>query len=475
MIEASPRRMAGAVVLLLAVLHSACDSQIVYRDRNAMVDPVTGAGEFLGYSSVESQRTLCGNCHIGKQKEWQETGHARAWSTLQHSGAAQALCEACHSVSSLGNLVTAQSVGWVGTRNARYRDVQCESCHGPGLTHVLNPDARGTKPLAPLAVGTDLTRGCGQCHSGVHRPFAEEWSTSKHARVVGSRSTNVNCIGCHEAKGVLQAWGVKSTFLEETTPGDPMAITCAVCHDPHDSRHRGQLRFPTDVPSVEQNLCMKCHHRRGTPDLAASGAGPHSPEGPLLLGDAGWYPPNFEFPAGALVGSHGSDRNTRLCATCHVTNYQISDALTGSFAFRATGHSFQAIPCVDGAGVPTGARDCDVTQRSFRSCTDGCHTTESSARTVYTVVGVRIDRLAAEVSGLLARIPASEFSTTDNRYTTAEGARFNMQLAQKRGSIVHNPFLVEALLLASIRQIEIDYGLRPAAMLSLDAELTPNR
>jgi hypothetical protein len=57
-------------------------------------------------------------------------------------------------VSSLGNQVTQPSVGWVGTQNARYQDVQCESCHGPGLVHVTNPDAPGTKPLAPIAVGT---------------------------------------------------------------------------------------------------------------------------------------------------------------------------------------------------------------------------------------------------------------------------------------------------------------------------------
>jgi hypothetical protein len=88
---------------------------------------------------------------------------------------------------------------------------------------------------------------------------------------------------------------------------------------------------------------------------------------------------------------------------------------------------------------------------------------------------MRIKRLTDEVAGLLPRIAASEFSTTDNRYTTAEGARFNMQLGQKKGSVAHNPFLVEALLIASIKQIEIDYGIRPAAVVSLQPELTPHR
>jgi predicted CXXCH cytochrome family protein len=466
------RNTARSLLLLVLTVALGCEAQISYRDPALYEQPPAGAGEFLGYSTVANKRTVCGNCHIGKQREWEQTAHSRAWETLQKSGASQPVCQECHSVSSLGNQVSTKAVAWPGTQNARYQDVQCESCHGPGLAHVTNPDARGTKPLAAIAVGTDLTRGCGQCHSGVHRPYAEEWTNSLHARVTGSRSTNVNCIGCHEAKGVLQAWGIKSTFMEESTPGDHMAITCAVCHDPHDSRNKGQLRFPLDAPSVQQNLCMKCHHRRGTPDLASASSGPHSPEGPLLLGEAGWIPPNFQYAPGALVGSHGSDGNPKLCATCHVTDYQIQDPLTKSFAFRATGHSFQAIPCVDAQGVPTGVRNCALTERSFRSCT-GCHLSENAARTALSVAELRISRLVGEIGAMLPRIAAAEFSNTDNRYTTAEGARFNMQLAQKKGSIAHNPFLLEALLLASIKQIEIDYGIRPRASVPLQPQLAP--
>jgi predicted CXXCH cytochrome family protein len=472
MTSASLRWTACLLVLCSTAVVAACGDRIVYRDAAAFEDPPAGAGEFLGYSSIETKRTVCGNCHIGKQGQWQKTAHASAFSVLANSGAMQDFCQACHTVSSRGNETTAPSVGWVATGNPRYHDVQCESCHGPGLTHVLNPDATGTKPLATIAVGTDMTRGCGECHSGAHRPFVEEWSESKHARVVVSRATNTSCNGCHEAKAILQAWGVNSTFMAETGENEHPAVTCAVCHDPHDARNPGQLRYSIDEQSLESNLCMKCHHKRGGPDLTAQNRGPHSPEGPLLLGDAGWIPPNFQFPAGALVGSHGSDRNPRLCATCHVRDYQITDPLSGSFAFRSTGHSFQAIPCVDATGVPSGEHDCALTQRSFASCTE-CHLTETAARSAYAVAGQRIARLVGELEGLLARIPAAEFSPTDNRYTTAEGARFNMQLGQKKGSVVHNPFLLEALLLASIQQIEIDYGLSPSASLSLRAELSP--
>lgn len=465
-------RATRALLLALAWLAAGCDGDIAYRDRSTFEQLPSGAGEFLGYSTVATKRTTCGNCHVGKQAVWEKTAHASTFAKLESSGAMQDVCQACHTVSSKGNITTAESVGWVATKNPRYQDVQCESCHGPGLAHVTNPD-ESTKPLATIVVDTSLTRGCGECHSGEHRPFAEEWRRSKHARVVVSRATNVSCSGCHEAKSVLQAWGVNSTFMQETGEHQYPAVTCAVCHDPHSARNRGQLRFAIDVPSVEANLCMKCHRRRANPDLASASSGPHSPEGPMLLGEAGWMPPNFQYPAGALVGSHGSDSNPRLCAACHVTDYEVRDNLTGAFTFRATGHSFQAIPCADANGVPTGVTGCALTERSFRSCVAGCHLSESSARTAYTIAEQRILRLVGELTGLLARIPATELSNSDGRYTTAEGAKFNVSLANKKGSIAHNPFLLEALLLASIKQIEIDYGLRPSSALSLQSELTP--
>ena len=73
------------------------------------------------------------------------------------------------------------------------------------------------------------------------------------------------------------------------------------------------------------------------------------------------------------------------------------------------------------------------------------------------------------------RCPAgSEFNSKDGRYTTAEGAAFNFDLATaSAGSAIHNPWLVEALLRASIRQIELDYALTAPAGLSLEQQLGP--
>jgi hypothetical protein len=46
-------------------------------------------------------------------------------------------------------------------------------------------------------------------------------------------------------------------------------------------------------------------------------------------------------------------------------------------------------------------------------------------------------------------------------FTSCLGTQFNVSLAQAPGAIVHNPFLVEQLLVASINQLQKDYGVTP--------------
>ena len=84
-----------------------------------------------------------------------------------------------------------------------------------------------------------------------------------------------------------------------------------------------------------------------------TGLEPHAPESALLLGEAGWFPPNAEIDVGEILGTHGTDRNERLCATCHVNKFTVTDEATGEFVFQSTGHLFTAIPCVDEQGIPT--------------------------------------------------------------------------------------------------------------------------
>ena len=475
------KRLAAIIPAIVALSIAGCvDERIVYRDRDVVGELPPNHGNFVGMSDTEATLTVCGNCHIGFQGEWEQTAHADAWATLQGSGHALEMCEACHTVNELGN-VAVQAGGWTTTGDERYHNVQCESCHGPGLAHIQNPNDTNI-PLAPLAVGLDMTMGCGECHRGAHHPFVDEWEQSRHANVVTAAADRAECQACHTGEGALAAWGIRADYLEKedvAQPGNHLAITCGVCHDPHDATNEGQLRFPVSVPNEEQNLCMKCHHKRGTPDLASQGRGPHSPEGPLLLGYGGWWPPNMQFPdtlstdTARIQATHGSEVNPQLCAGCHVNRIEVTDQLTGDFVFQSVGHLFEAIPCLDSNGVPVPGGNCSPTERTYQTCTGaGCHGSEAVARSLQQVATDRINELAEVLNGLLAQVPATEFNANDGLYTTAEGALFNYQLAADfPASAVHHPFLMEALLRASIRQVRDDYGLAVSSSVSLDRQL----
>jgi len=460
-------------------LTSCVDEEIVYRDRNLFDEPLAQAGQFLGYTDEASKLTACGNCHVEKQGDWASTAHADAWVGLQDSGDPQAFCEGCHTVSELGNPVT-DAAGYNGTGEARYQDVQCESCHGPGLTHATNP-LEANAPLAPIDVGTNIDVGCVECHSGVHHPFAEEWVLSAHGEGTTHQAyrTAADCKSCHGGEGALAAWGLDTEFIEK---GDSaaIAITCSVCHDPHATDNDGQLRYSVSTPEVEANLCMKCHQRRAIPELDALGSstrGPHAPQGPLLLGEIGtigWTPPSFGYDIARIRGTHGSERNPRLCAGCHVNSYDVTDAATGEFVFTVTGHRFLAIPCVDSNDLPTDDQSCGSSEaeRNFASCTtSGCHGDETAALSALVTAQGRIADRISDLEALLAQVPPTEFSSTDTLFTVAEGARFNSELGAIPSSAVHNPFLTEALLLGSIEAVENQYGLAAPAGPSTAAEL----
>ena len=471
------------LVRLVALLGAAAcvDEKVVYRDRAQFDDPPSAAASFVGYNQLASRRTVCGACHITQQTLWLGTKHANAFRTLDTLPAAQKqdFCYTCHTVSQNGSGLTVATAGWTATKDARYHDVQCESCHGPGLTHVSNPTLQNI-PLASIKTDTTGTAGCGSCHSGVHHPFVAEWKVSAHGSVphwgtaASSPNNNTACQSCHTGQGKLAAMGVeaRTNYQEKGFKGGPVPITCAVCHDPHATTVGSQLRMAIDVPDETRNLCMSCHMRRGAPEVGVVGArnSPHSPEGPLLLGTAGWWPPALSVPGGLerIQGTHGSEKNPRLCAGCHVNSYTVTDSITKQ-QIGVTGHRFLAIPCVDARGVPTRAQTCTaLTQRSFRSCTtSGCHGSETAARSAFAVAEQRLEELAAQITAMLTRVPATEINANDTRYTTAEGAQFNAALALREGTAAHNPFLAEALLTASITQLRREYNLPVSTRLDL--------
>ncbi|MCU0634744.1 MAG: hypothetical protein MUE41_07720 [Gemmatimonadaceae bacterium] len=456
------------LVLGAVVLAGCTDEKIVFRDREVVGNVPTAAANFVGYSDNERRATVCGACHIGAQGLWAQTGHAKAFEGLPAADRTNAGCLACHTTNGRGNVGPNTQAGFVSTSGndqARYRDVQCESCHGAGLSHASNPTT-ANRPQASARAGSASAEGCGQCHNSSFSPTFQEWQSSGHGAMrhwsATGPNTRAECQGCHTGQGALTMLGVdaRSSYKEKGQVGTaPLQLTCAVCHDPHSNAIPGQLRTPITVAD-ERNLCMQCHNRRGTPEVNSS-RGVHAPEGPLLLGQAGWWPPSLQLPGGQdrINGTHGSSANPRMCAGCHVMKFSIRDS-TGRVTLNATGHTFEALPCVNAQGAPTLRNDCQITARTFKSCVgSGCHGTEAATRTVFDVATLRIRTLNDQLKALLARVPPTEFNATDGRYTTAEGSRFNTSLGDRAGSVAHNPYLVEALLIGSINQVRRDYNL----------------
>lgn len=504
-----------ALVGMALTLAACVDEQVIFRDRPVFEDPPSAAESFLGYTDRDVKLTVCGNCHVGMQAGWETTGHADAWESLQASGGSQEFCEGCHSVNERGN-PTEGAAGWTATADPRYHDVQCESCHGPGLDHVENPDA--TQPLASIAAGTDLQAGCGECHSGTHHPFVDQWAQSRHGTVPaqpGALAVSPSCLNCHEGKAALRnTFGERTDFLEQEAD-TPQPIVCATCHDPHGSPFRSNLRASIEQPS-EENLCVRCHSRSGTPSSSGPNfRGPHGFQGNLVLGqDVGWIPDDFQFDPTDLASSHGTEANPRLCATCHVSRFTVTDEETGEFQFESVGHTFEAIPCTDADGVPTGG-DCSLANRTFEACTgSGCHSDQTRARNLMQLTRDRINGLLDDLwtdtdgdavletgdGGVLPRVLAqegtAELDPFDNRFTTAEGALWNGQVAwtdqrphwgsgriegldgsfsshKGSGEGVHNPFLLEALLRASISAVRDAYGLTGSVRSDVTATVPP--
>ncbi|HEY6108374.1 MAG TPA: multiheme c-type cytochrome [Gemmatimonadales bacterium] len=413
----TPARWLTTALAVIA-LGACTNEKLVYVNRQ-FNPPADSKNGFLGYFDETTQQTSCGNCHVEHQGEWKNTKHASAWADLQALAqpADKSSCEGCHSVSQYGNTVSGNG-GYLSVKDASYHDVQCENCHGPGADHASVPDA-GTAPLARISADTGvLSAGtCGACHSGTHHPFVEEWKQSIHA-LNGRHADEAECQECHTGQGALEAWGVTSAYVgseDPITAANGLGITCAVCHDPHDSKNTAQLRWPLETNDPSQNLCMKCHYRRTVPlaldstsKLSPGGSNsPHAPQGATLIGEVGYQNPSYLDPVLVSVAksaSHGNlAKNPKLCAGCHL--YSFSAVNDAGVASTVTGHLFRPIPCYGPDGLPTDSiKTCAYTPgtpgtaggRSFKACAQsGCHLGENEAAGLLAVARGRIQTLTA--------------------------------------------------------------------------------
>lgn len=118
--------------------------------------PATPGPGQAGYVGTEA----CADCHPEAVDFWKNTRHARAWETLEKVDKQfDYECTSCH--------VTGwdRPGGSTMAVNETLRDVQCETCHGPGSLHVDAEDADLKKTIA-RAPAENLC--ATECHTPEH-------------------------------------------------------------------------------------------------------------------------------------------------------------------------------------------------------------------------------------------------------------------------------------------------------------------
>jgi hypothetical protein len=305
----------------------------------------------------------CAECHGNIHDTEMNTRHAGAFTNatfMAEGGQTNGSCLACHTVG------YGLPTGFVSkSKTPLLAGVQCENCHGPAGYHAANPDDPTVVPRVELAAQV-----CGGCHTGAQHPTFEEWETSGHAAVVpdalsvmSSSANNISSCGrCHSGS-------VRLTLISGQNPltltNDlDVAITCAVCHDPHQTNaHPAQLRNPifstnyfslatSDVftnkyyANTNINLCGQCHNSRGAAWTDASRAPHRSLQYNFLLGSVGEFldgPATFNpgshagLPGSAQFSISGAFYLTNQCVSCHMQN-DTAPATTHSHTFAVASH-----------------------------------------------------------------------------------------------------------------------------------------
>jgi hypothetical protein len=134
-------------------------------NREAFKDllPKPAAEGQASYVGVE----VCSSCHAEEREFWDKTPHAKAYPTLERQFKEFNLeCVGCH--------VTGYEKpgGSTVTHVEKLKNVQCETCHGPGSKHAANPADKSAIVASP-----QKTLCAPQCHHPPHVP--QGWSADE--------------------------------------------------------------------------------------------------------------------------------------------------------------------------------------------------------------------------------------------------------------------------------------------------------
>lgn len=362
------------------------------------------AGAYVGNNAE-----TCKTCHPRQVEDWVKTGHANSLAPLLDNKLAPdqdshftEYCAACHTTGYFVPPIGAGSNGFKDAATATkwqfptleqinaagkggpsnfdamppevkaMANIGCEQCHGPAAEHVKN----GASVMATSqSAGT-----CNMCHNSGGHGKGTELQNAGHSDANSPAfnepigPTRQACVRCHSGDGYV-------SFL--ANPTNPAAwanvkqtISCATCHNPHDSTNAWQLRIvdkPIGLPfQVTQNVglsatCFECHNSRTTPEEAVKSSFPHyssvaefisntggvtygqkvanSPHGDLVGSAPVKNPAATDDPAAGkfLWSAPGDDKGNvpGACVACHMWPL-IADPKDPNFE-KVGGHSFNTV------------------------------------------------------------------------------------------------------------------------------------
>ena len=426
-----------------------------------------------GPSPFYAGAKTCLECHPSIHSSEVMTPHSRAFTSsafVAAGGQTNNSCLACHTVE------FGLPTGFKNANDFRSTNllagVQCESCHGPAANHVANEMDLTARPRIDIA-----SQVCGGCHSGSHNPTFEEWNGSAHAIVTEDMSptSRINSCGrCHSGTARLaMVKGMSATTIANTLTNDAnVAITCAVCHDPHSVRpwtnllsgvvSTNQLRYPTASTNYfslstsatftnryDINICAQCHNDRGASWTSSSRPPHHSPQYNLLMGSVGIKQNGANAATNSTPAAHGI-LIPNQCVACHMPH-----EAQGAGHPAMTGHSFKVetyescLTChpTNPEGLVDLTQDFVVKPRmqQVKAALDYWATTTSPLvlRTNYGALAWEYTNPGELSSGTRGPTDAQQALIPN----AIKQARFNLYIVNNDGSFgVHNPLYTISLL-----------------------------
>jgi hypothetical protein len=426
----------------------------------------------------------CGYCHAKITRNWVRTPHAEAFDFLVDLGQqTNSACLPCHTVG------YGLSTGFINTNTTRYfAGVQCENCHGPTGGHA----GKYNTPAVTLSATL-----CGGCHQGSdpeNHSIFQEWETAGHAEVLEdivlsltnsvlatSQGRMGNCGFCHSG-AVRLALLKKDGSLPSGQEASEIAMTCVICHDPHNEHVENggfHLRNPMSstnaynfatsqngAPAYGSNavvnygiaytnfwvqynsnvmICAQCHNARGASVKTATGGVQsrpphHSDQYNILMGNLGVTMDVVPLPTTnttAFQSPHGAVVDTQ-CIHCHMA--KDSSGLHAEHTFHPDVSTNTCGPCHVDPAATMEATQADISNR-ISNVVGLLQTWGQSANRPVSIRGKNAWEFQTMGALSVTNNGASPSAANQSLYVsnTIQEARFNLYLVFHDGSLgVHN-------------------------------------